>query len=308
MLQDLSFASKARYRHLAVMKIGFAGLGHMGTPMALNLLKAGTELVVWNRTSDKAAGLGAPVARTPADLFAACDIVLMMLADGVAIDAVLDRGSADFSSRVGGRLIVHMGTTSPDYSRALAEDIRAAGGRYAEAPVSGSRKPAEAGQLIAMLAGEEEDIALLRPLLAPLCRQTVFCGPVPQGLAMKLAVNIFLLTTVTGLAETVHFAARQGLDLEVLASVLNEGQMASAISKLKIAKLVEGDFAPHAAIADVAKNGALIAEAARTAKIAVPLLSVCDALYGEAVTLGHGAEDMAAVVAAIAARDAMIAE
>jgi 3-hydroxyisobutyrate dehydrogenase len=283
----------------------------MGTPMALNLLKAGTSLIVWNRTPGKAAALeqaGAVVAKTPAALFSQADIILMMLADGSAIDAVLDRGGPAFPARVAGRLIVSMGTASPDYSRALADEIRAAGGHYAEAPVSGSRKPAEAGQLVAMLAGEEEDIARLRPLLAPLCRETVFCGKVPQGLAMKLAVNLFLLTTVTGLAESVHFAARQGLDLGILASVLNEGQMASAISTLKLSKLISGDFSPHAAIADVARNGMLIAEAARSAKIAVPLLFACDELYREAVALGHGAEDMAAVLAAIEARDAMMAE
>ena len=292
------------------MKMGFAGLGFLGTPMALNLLKAGSPLIVWNRTPGKAEALveaGALVAETPAQLFTQAEIVLMMLADGAAIDAVLDRGGDEFSSRVAGHLIVHMGTTSPDYSRALAEDIHAAGGRYAEAPVSGSRKPAETGQLIAMLAGEKEDIAQLRPLLAPLCRETVVCGPVPRGLAMKLAVNIFLLATVTGLAETVHFAARQGLDLEILASVLNAGQMASDISRLKLAKLVARDFTPHASVADVAKNGSLIAEAAQDANIAAPLLFVCEALYREAVALGHGAEDMAAVLAAIEARASMMA-
>jgi 3-hydroxyisobutyrate dehydrogenase len=100
----------------------------------------------------------------------------------------------------------------------------------------------------------------------------------------------------------VHFAQAHGLDLASLATVLNQGQMASDISRLKAAKLVERDFAPHAAIADVAKNGRLITEAARAAGAATPLLAVCDALYREAVDLGHGADDMAAVLLALEAR------
>jgi 3-hydroxyisobutyrate dehydrogenase len=288
------------------MSLGFMGLGHMGSPMAANLARAGLPLTVWNRTPGRDAPLareGAHVAATPDELFARSDTVLLMLADGAAIDAVLDRAGPRFAARVGGRLIVPMGTMAPDYSRRLAADIRAAGGRYVEAPVSGSRKPAEAGQLVAMLAGAKEDFSALRPVLAPLCRQTVYCGPVPNGLVMKLAVNIFLLATVTGLAESVHFAQAHGLDLGSLATVLNQGQMASDISRLKIAKLVERDFAPHAAIADVAKNGRLITEAARAAGAATPLLAACDALYRETVALGHGADDMAAVLLALEARN-----
>jgi 3-hydroxyisobutyrate dehydrogenase len=127
---------------------------------------------------------------------------------------------------------------------------------------------------------------------------------VPQALLMKLAVNIFLISTVTGLAETVHFAERQGLDLAQLATVLNAGQMASAISAVKVAKLVGGDFSVQAGIRDVLENNRLIVEAARAAGVASPVLDVCHQLYAETAGLGHGGLDMAAVVHAIAARDA----
>ena len=285
--------------------IGFIGLGSMGEPMALNLVRAGTPLLVWNRSPAKTAILaaaGAEVAPDAAQVFARTSIIVLMLADEVAIDAVLARGGRDFVARVADRIIVHMGTTTPAYSQALEADIRAAGGRYVEAPVSGSRKPAEAGQLVGMLAGDAAAVAELRPLLAPICRETIVCGAVPGALLMKLSVNLFLISMVTGLAESVHFAERHGLDLEQLLAVLDAGPMASAVSRVKAAKLVARDFAVQASISDVLKNNRLVAEAARAAGIASPLLDVCYALYGETLALGHADADMVAVVKAIEAR------
>ncbi len=194
--------------------IGFIGLGSMGEPMALNLAKAEKPLLVWNRTLAKARALeaaGASVATNAANVFAQANIIILMLADGQAMDAVLGRGTPAFAGRVKDRTILHKGTTSPAYSRGLEADIRAVGGSYVEAPVSGSRKPAEAGQLVAMLAGEEPSVEAVRPLLRPMCRETIVCGVGPNALLMKLSVNLFLITLVTGLAEAVHFAARQGL-------------------------------------------------------------------------------------------------
>ncbi len=286
--------------------VGFIGLGVMGEPMALNLVRAGTPLLVWKRTTARTQALaaaGAAVAADVAELFARTEVVILMLADEAAMDAVLDRRGPDFSRRVRGHTLVHMGTTAPAYSRALEGDVRAAGGHYVEAPVSGSRVPAQDGHLVALLAGEESAVARVRPLLQPMCRMMLECGPVPHGLLMKLAVNVFLLTLVTGLAESAHFAARHGLDLDTFAAALNSGQMASDISRVKVAKLLAGNVDAQAAIADVYKNARLIAEAARLAGAASPLIDVCHALYGEAVGLGLGGADMIAVLRAIEARD-----
>ncbi|MFI7675862.1 NAD(P)-dependent oxidoreductase [Actinophytocola sp. NPDC049390] len=288
-----------------MVRLGFLGLGVMGRPMALNLARAGTPLVVWNRTARRCAELraaGATVARSPAEVFAAASTVLMMLADDVAVDTVLARGTPEFAGRVSGHTIVHMGTTAPGWSRALADDVAAAGGRYVEAPVSGSRIPAVKGELVAMLAGGAA--AEVAPLLAPMCHETVLCGPVPNGLLTKLAVNLYLITMVTGLAEAVHFARRHGLDLARFAGVLDAGPMASAASRVKTAKLLAGDFDVQASITNVLENNRLVAEAAREAGVASPLLDVCHALYGETAALGHGEEDMVAVVRAIEARTA----
>lgn len=287
------------------MDVGFIGLGVMGQPMALNLARAGTPLVVWNRTADRAEPLraaGALVAQSPAELFERSHVVLLMLADGPAIDTVLARGTPEFGARVEGRVIVHMGTTSPAYSRGLEVDIQAAGGGYVEAPVSGSRTPAEAGRLVAMLAGEPATVAAVRPLVSPMCHEAFTCGQVPSALLMKLSVNLFLITMVTGLVESFHFADRHGLDLGTFLAALEAGPMASNVSVVKGRKLAAGDFDVQASITDVLKNNRLVAMAAREAGLASPLLDVCHRLYGETIDLGYGGDDMVAVLRAIEAR------
>lgn len=291
------------------MQIGFIGLGVMGLPMALNLARAGTPLWVWNRSPEKCELLraaGAQVAATPAQVCAQAQVVILMLANEQAMDEALQRGTPAFAAQVRDRTIVHMGTTSPGYSKALEQDILVAGGRYVEAPVSGSRKPAEAGQLVGMLAGNPASVQAVQPLLAPVCRTTFVCGAVPSALLMKLSVNLFLITMVTGLCEAAHFADRNGLDMELFRSVLDAGPMASSVSQVKLAKLVARDFEVQAAIHDVLKNNQLVAQAARGARLASPLLDACHALFAQTAEMGLGQADMVAVVRALEARTAAL--
>ena len=214
--------------------IGFIGLGLMGEPMALNLLRAGTPLVVWNRSPAKSAVLakaGAFVARDRQDVFQRCEVVILMLRDAEATDTVLGRRGETIQARVDRHTIINMATSSPCYSKSLETDIRAHGGQYVEAPVSGSRKPAEAGQLVAMLAGAGDVVASVKPLLAPMSRKTIDCGAIPNALIMKFAVNLFMICMVTGLAESMHFAHRHGVDLARLVTVLDASPMASDVSR-----------------------------------------------------------------------------
>lgn len=283
--------------------VGFVGLGIMGRPMALRLVAAGTPLVVWNRSADALRSLtdaGARPAASVADVFAACDTVIVMLRNADAVDDVLRDGdpAGPVAPFVAGRTVVNMGTVAPEASARIARDVEAAGGTYVEAPVSGSRRPAEQGELVAMIAGTPAAVAAVTPLLAPMCARVVPCGAVPGGLTMKLAVNVFLIATVTGLAETFHFADMHGLDRETLRDVLDSGQMSSPISRVKTAKLVADDLTPQAAISDVLMNAALIRDAARAADIAVPLTDAGRDLYAEAVDRGEGGLDMVGVVRA----------
>jgi 3-hydroxyisobutyrate dehydrogenase len=289
----------------SVTKIGFIGLGKMGQPMALNLARAGHSLLVWNRSPERAQKLqaaGADVALSAGEVLRGADLSILMLLDIAAINQVLDRGTAAFAKLVADRTLVNMSSISPEDSKSLAKDVKEAGGRYVEAPVSGSQRPAAEAQLVAMVAGEAEVVERVVPLLRPMCREVVTCGPIGAALMMKLAVNLFMIVMVTGLAEATHFAERQGLDLRLLEAVLNSGPMASNVSKGKLAKLAERDFSAQAAIPDVLSSTCLISGAARQSGLASPLIDVCRTLYGETVTLGHRDSDMVAVVAAIEAR------
>jgi 3-hydroxyisobutyrate dehydrogenase len=293
------------------MDIGFIGLGVMGQPMALNLVHARTSLVVWNRSPDKCEALraaGAKVVTRPADVFIYAQIVIVMLFDSAVIDSVLGRGTPDFVTMVAGHTIINTSSTSPAYSRGLEADVRAAGGRYVEAPVSGSKVPAETGQLVAMLAGEQAIVEEVGPLLQPMCREAIFCGPVGNALLMKLSVNLFLMVLVAGLAEAVHFADRQGLNLMHLQAVLDAGPMASSVSRLKIAKMISRDFTVQAGISDAWNSTRLIAEAASNANIWYGLLDLSQNLYGEAAALCHEELDMAAVLRAIEVRTDALTE
>ncbi len=301
----MSADSAAPGADLSRYTLGFLGLGVMGEPMAANLVHAGVRLVVWNRSSRAAEALGrlgAEVAESPAEVFARAPVVATMLADGDVSDAVLARHTLDFDSLVRDRTVIQFGTTTPAYSRALADDIAAAGGQYVEAPVSGSRVPAERGELVVMVAGERAVVESVAPLLGPLGRRSFVCGAVPSALRLKLAVNLYLITMVSGLAEAFHFAEQHGLDRTLLQAVIEAGPMASSVAAAKAAKLVAEDYSVQASVRDVSYNATLVAAEARLSGAATPTLDVSNALFAEAIALGHGADDMAGVIQALRAR------
>ncbi len=279
--------------------VGFIGLGLMGEPIARRLLAAGHELVVWNRTTDRARAFGrsgARVADGPADVFRRCPIVFVMLADQIAINAVFGQVLEATDAPIREVLVVNLGTVSPAFSAELAGRIGAAGGDYVEAPVSGSRVPAERGDLVGMIAGRPASVARVEPLLASFCRQVVRCGAVPDALRTKLVVNHYLVTMVAALGETVELARHSGLELTAVVEVLDAGPMASAVSRMKLAKVLADDFAPQAGLRDVATNCDLIAAQAADVKARTPILAVTRGLYRDGVRDGHGDDDMIAVL------------
>jgi 3-hydroxyisobutyrate dehydrogenase len=283
-------------------RVGFIGLGHMGEPMARRLVRGGVHLHVWNRSEPATRWFrenGVTVADTAAQVFEDCRTIILMLANGAAIDAVLGRDTPQFERSVAARTIVNMGTTSPGFSETLERDILLAGGRFVECPVSGSRVPAEEGSLVAMLAGADDVVNEVRSLVSPMCAHAFKCGSVPRALTMKLAVNHFLITMVTGLAEAAHFAQCYALDLKQFGEIIGCGPMASKVSTAKLHKIASGDLSVQASLRDVLMNTELIVEAARRAAIASPLLDNCLYLYREADGLGLGGCDMVAVLGAL---------
>ena len=282
--------------------VGFVGTGVMGTPMATRLLQAGTPLTVWNRTAARTeplAALGARVAGTVREVFERSEVVLLMLVDEAVTDSVLGRGTESFADLVRGRLVVQAGTTTTAHSVGLGQDVTRCGGRYVEAPVSGSRGPAEAGTLVGMLAGAPQDVAVVRRVMEPLCAEIVDCGPVPAALSTKLAANLFLLTLVAGLAEAFHLGERSGVDPRLLEQVLAAGPSSSTVSRTKADKMVRSDWSVQAALPDVLKNCRLVAGAAQAHGVPVPVLDAGHRWYAEAVATAGPDADMAAVLTAM---------
>jgi 3-hydroxyisobutyrate dehydrogenase len=231
--------------------------------------------------------------------FDACDTVILMLADDRGTDEVLGRGTAEFGDRVGGKLIVNMGTHAPAWSKALETDLIAAGARFVEAPVSGSRGPAEAGELVAMVAGDPEGIEQLRPLLSHLCRESVEAGAVPGAMACKLSVNLYLIASVAALAEAATLAQKLRLDPAIFSRVIGSGPLGSDVARAKLAKMISRDFAPQASIGDVCKNAGLVAEAAAGASLDARVMAAARRLFDRTLESGGGEFDMAGVITAV---------
>ncbi len=280
------------------MNIGFVGTGTMGEPIARRLLAAGMKLSVWNRTPGKCAhlrALGTRVAESLPQLFQDCEVILLMLLDAAAMDATLGALTCDDDRALSGRTLINLGTTSAADSAALAARVQRAGGRYVEAPVSGSRVQAEQGRLVAMLAGDADAVDLAASLLSPALARSFRCGKVPAAMQLKLAVNHFLIVMVAGLAEAVDGARAMGIDLTLLREVIDAGPMASDVSRIKLEKLVNADFSAQAAIHDVRTIAELVAEQAQGAGSQPGLMQHCVELYRRADESGHSDLDMVAV-------------
>ncbi|RFU75933.1 gamma hydroxybutyrate dehydrogenase [Trichoderma arundinaceum] len=278
------------------MSLGFLGLGIMGTPMALNLCRK-FPVIVWSRSDSQYNLLkeaGAIIGETPSRVVEQCDLIFMMLFDSAAIQSMID-GDDDFLKAIYGKTLINMSSVPVDYSHELAEHVHKAGGKFIEMPVSGSRLPAEQGQLVGMLAGDRTVIDQIRPFIEPITSAAVYCGPIGSGLKAKYAVNLFLVSVTAGLAESMNLARAQGLDLASFGEVLNACPLASAYSKVKIAKILNGDWSPQAAIKDCYNSTQLIQSAAQEVQVQTPLIEICRCLYRDACISGWDEEDMIAI-------------
>ncbi|WP_265570041.1 NAD(P)-dependent oxidoreductase [Sphingomicrobium nitratireducens] len=278
---------------------GLIGLGTLGEPVARHLLAANPELVVWNRSPEPAARLGeagATVALDPVALAESCDTIFLVLSTEQAADEVLQRDEhGTIGLDIEGRTIVQLATVSPDHSEALEVAVKAAGGAYVEAPVSGSRVPAERGELVAMIAGSHAAKARVLPLFDPFTAKVIDCGDVPGGIAMKLASNVMLVPLMLGIVESMAFAKRAGLDLAVFGEMLKSGQMASPILKVKVDKILSGDWSPQAQMDNVVTSGGDAVALAHRLGMADTLLERALAYVDAACEEGLDKEDVVAV-------------
>lgn len=276
-------------------KIGQIGVGTLGDPVARHLVAAGHDLTLYNRTRAKAEAVkGARIADDARSLIDGCDIVFLVLATEEQSDEVLARTDVGISLDLSGKTIVQIATTSPGYSEGLERAVQAAGGRYVEAPVSGSRIPAERGELVAMMAGGDEAKAEVLDLFGPFTAKVIDCGAVPKGLAMKLASNMLLVPLMLGIVESMAFAKRAGLDLEAFADLLQNSQMANPYLKVKVDKILAGDWSPQAQMDNVITSAGDAEKLAKAMGMHGSLLEHGLELVQRACDAGLDKEDVAA--------------
>jgi 3-hydroxyisobutyrate dehydrogenase len=279
--------------------IGICGTGKMGTAMAERLFEVGEELAVWNRTASRAQPLaerGAALAASPAALAAACETVIVMLIDAAAVHDVYAGDDGLLSADLGNTLIIEMSTVLPKTTRALADQVRAAGGAFVECPVGGTVMPALKGQLLGMVGGAADDVARARPVLESLCRRADHVGPVGAGAAMKLAINLPVIVYWEALGEALAFAEHAGVEPALAADILGDSSGAARVAPLflpGILDALDGDPPPAKAfeIAGALKDLDLMLEYAAGAGIDVPSIAGVRPSYQSAAGDGWGGSD-----------------
>lgn len=228
--------------------IGFIGTGIMGRPMAQNLARAGFQTAVYNRTRQKAAPLeaaGARIASTPKAASEGAGAAIFMLTGPDAIDAVLDGDDGVLAADSMPEVIVNMSTVPPAYSRRLARQLADRGVGFVDAPVLGTKKPAEDGALVILAGGEKVHIERLSAVFDALGKKTVFCGPAGMGSAMKMTANSLLAVMMAGFGEALTFGERCGLSRESIMEVVLAGPLSSGLFQMKGEGIRDGEYGPQ---------------------------------------------------------------
>ena len=272
--------------------IAALGTGVMGAPMARNLARAGHEVRAWNRSPDKAAALrddGVDVRDDAAAAAAGADIVLTMLADA---DAVLD--VARRASLADGQIWWQASTIGIDGIEQCEALAKEAGAILVDAPVLGTRLPAQEGKLVVLASGPDSALDTLAPLFDAVGQRTMHLGPAGTATRLKLAVNLWVLVVTQGTAETIALAQSLGVKPEWVLEALEGGALDLPYFRMKSKLMLDEDFPTSFALALAAKDARLVAEAAERHGADLPIAAAIAERFTQATEAGHGDEDMAA--------------
>lgn len=274
--------------------IGWIGLGKMGIPMSGNLIKAGYPVTVYNRTRSKDAALiaqGASTVDTPSILMQTTDIIFMMVSDDRAIGELFSGEQGLLSAKATGRIIVNMSTVSPAISKEMAILCRQQGSDYLDAPVSGSVKQAEEGQLVIMAGGEQKVFEQVKPVLECLGKLALRVGGHGAGNTAKLAINTLLGFHAQGLAEAAVFARERGIEEKDLFTLINNSALGNVFGKIKGDAILQHNYQAAFALKHIAKDLRL----AKAEGLDTPLGEVVYKSFQEAEP-AHGEEDIIAIM------------
>jgi len=286
------------------MNVAIAGLGRMGAAIGTRLLGQGHKLAVWNRTPDKAKPLitaGATAVGAPAELARGSDIVLTVLTDAAAIEAVYNGANGLLSADVAGKLFIDMSTVRPETSKAIAQKVKTKGASFVECPVGGSTGPAKDGKLLGFAGADAADFARAEPLLKQMCRRVEHCGPVGAGASMKLAINLPLLVYWRALAEALSLCGHLGKDPAWFIDVFSDTSGGPNVLKSRgpaLAAALAGK-SPGPTTFDVdaiRKDLRTMIEEGKALGKNLPVVARALELYDEAARKGMGTKDVAEIV------------
>ncbi len=280
-------------------KIGFLGLGIMGQPMAMNLVKAGFEVVVYNRTRDKAEPLaraGARVAATPAEAARDADFVMSIVSDSAASEQVMTGKDGVIESVKAGALVIDSSTISPTVSRRLACHMAGKQASFLDAPVTGSKHGAEKGELTFMIGGDREAFERALPVLRVLGKKHIYCGAHGAGLSAKLAQNVIQSSMVEVFSEAFVLATKAGVRPETMLEIVQSSMARASLTDFKAPFIFRGDFTPYFPLKWMHKDLELALEAAFAQGVPMPSAASVKEVYAAAKAQGKGEQDYAAVI------------
>lgn len=277
------------------MRIAFLGLGIMGRPMASNLVKAGHELTVWNRTPGKDVE-GAKTATSPAEAARDAEVIWLCVADTKAVESVLFGPQGVHESLADGQIIVDSSTIAPSATRQFAQRVGAKGVQYVDAPVTGSKAGAEGGTLIFIVGGEEATIDKLKPLFAVTGKKIFRMGETGKGEAAKLAMNLQIALIFEGFAEALTLATKLGVDAETMMPLIEASMVRSGVVDYKAPFILKRDFSANFPLRLMRKDIRLALEAAKEARVKLPGLETVEEIYDMATEDGHENLDYAATI------------
>ena len=281
------------------MKLGILGTGRMGYAIAEHLIDLGYKLTVWNRTATKTEGLvarGAVLAKTPAELANASDVIISILTDANAIDSAYSGPHGVLSTSLTGKICIEMSTVRPDTQIALAKKITAQGGALVECPVGGTVTPARDGKLLGLVGGATTDFERVKPLLDQMCRRVEHVGDIGAGTSLKLAINLPLLVYWQSLAEALSLVGSMKIDKSRILDILSDTSGAPTILKMRIPAILsalsgQASAGAHFNIDSIRKDLRTMIEEAAATGYSLPVTAAALESFNKASAAGLGDGD-----------------
>jgi 2-hydroxy-3-oxopropionate reductase len=283
-------------------RVGFIGLGIMGKPMARNLMDAGYELTVYNRSPEKAEELGeggATVATSPKEVAQQSDITITMLPDSPDVRNVVAGEEGVLEGIREGALLVDMSTISPVVTEELAEAVREKGASMLDAPVSGGDVGAIEGTLSIMVGGEEADFERAKPLFDAMGKTVTYVGPTGAGQVTKAANQVVVALTIEAVSEALVLGSAGGVAPEKILDVLSGGLAGNKVVEVKREKFISREFEPGGKVEFHHKDLGIALAAAREYGVVLPVTAIVDQLFEVLVAKGRGGWDHSALLSLV---------